>query len=286
MPRRVLVTGASGFVGKATVERLVADGFIVRAAVRSPRKVPHAQENVFADVGDPDSLRTALIDCDVVVHLVAIIKEIKGATFEKVIAQGTCNVVGAAAAVKRFIYISANGARPEARGAYYQSKWLAEEFVRNSGIPYTIFRPSTIFGAGDEFVNQFAGKFLPLPAGGKTKFQPVHVEDIAEVLSCAALRNIDGIFEIGGPDVLTLRRMIDIAEKRLGKKAWHPSIPIGLAKLGVKLLFDPLLRLGANMPAGSGALAMLEHDNVCDPREIRRTHAAFGIDPRPFADTV
>ena len=286
MPRRVLVTGASGFVGKTTVERLAKDGFTVRAMVRSPRKVPRAQENVVGDVSDPASLHKAATDCDVVIHLVAIIKEIKGATFDKVIAEGTRNVVEAATDAKRIVYVSALGTGPDARGGYYEAKWKAEEAVRESGKPYTILRPSTIFGPGDEFVNQFAGKFVPLPAGGSTKFQPVHVRDIAEMLSCAALRDIDGVFEVGGPDVFTLRQMIDIAEKKLGKKAWHPSIPLGLAKLGAKLVFDPLLKLGVNMPAGSGALAMLDQDNVCDPREIRRTHAAFGIDPRPFADTV
>lgn len=286
MPRRVLVTGAAGFVGTATVERLAKDGFTVRAMVRSPRKVPHAKENVVADVSDPASLRTATIDCDVVIHLVAIIKEIKGATFDKVIAEGTRNVVDAASDAKRIVYISALGTGPDANGGYYEAKWKAEEAVRSSGKPYTILRPSTIFGPGDEFVNQFAGKFVPLPAGGSTKFQPVHVQDIAEMLSCAGLLNIDGVFEMGGPDVFTLRQMIEIAENKRGTKAWHPSIPLGIAKVGAKLVFDPLLKLGLNMPAGSGALAMLEHDNVCDPREMRRTHAAFGIEPRPFADTV
>ena len=286
MPRRVLVTGASGFVGTATVERLAKDGFTVRAMVRSPRKVPHAQENVVGDVSDPASLRNAATDCDVVIHLVAIIKEIKDATFDKVIAEGTRNVVEAATHAKRIVYVSALGTGPDAKGGYYESKWKAEEAVRASGKPYTILRPSTIFGPGDEFVNQFAGKFVPLPDGGSTKFQPVHVKDIAEMLSCAALMNIDGVFEVGGPDVLSLREMIEIAEKKRGKKAWHPSIPLGLAKVGAKLVFDPLLKLGANMPAGSAALTMLEHDNVCDPREMRRTHAAFGIDPRPFAANV
>jgi NADH dehydrogenase len=286
MPRRVLVTGASGFVGTATVERLAKDGFKVRAMVRAPRKVPHAHENVVGDVSDLGSLRDATIECDVVIHLVAIIKEVKGATFDKVIGEGTRNIVEAAADAKRIIYISALGTGPSAKGEYYQAKWKAEEAIRASGKPHTILRPSIIFGPGDEFVNQFAGKFVPLPAGGITKLQPVHVRDVAEILSCSALQNIDGAFEVGGPDVLTLRKMIDIAERKYGKKAWHPSIPLGLAKLGAKLVFDPLLRLGINMPAGSGALAMLEQDNVCDTRELRRTHAAFGIDPRSFADTV
>ena len=282
----MLVTGASGFVGKATVERLAKDGFTVRAMVRSPGKVPHAAENVVGDVSEPSSLRIAATDCDVIVHLVAIIKEVKDSTFEKVIAQGSRNVVEAAEDAQRLVYISALGVGPEAQGGYYESKWKAEEAVRGSGKPFTILRPSIIYGPGDEFVNQFAGKFVPLPAGGSTKFQPIHVQDIAEMLSCASLKNIDGVFEVGGPDVLSLRQMIAMAEQKRGKKAWHPSVPLGLAKLGTKLIFDPLLKLGANMPAGSGALAMLEHDNVCDPRELRRTHAAFGIEPRSFAANV
>lgn len=286
MRRRVLVTGATGFVGKAVVERLATAGFTVRAAVRSPSLVPHAKEHIVADVSDVKSLRTAVSDCDSIIHLVAIIKEIGKDTFQKVIAQGTRNLLEAATGIERFVYVSALGAEPEAPGDYYRAKWQAEEAIRDTRLPHTILRPSIIHGRGDAFISQFAGKPAPLPADGQTKFQPVHVTDVAEILSRAALQDADGVFELGGPDVLTLRQMIDIVEEKRGKKAWHPAVPLGLAKVVAKLVFDPLLKLGANMPASSAAMEMLERDNICAPGQLDRTISTFGTSLKPFAESV
>ena len=286
MSRRVLVTGAAGFLGRAAVKALADCGFKVRAAVRQPIRVEGAAEHCVADVNDQHSLDLAAEDCDDIVHLVAIIKALGNATFDNVIAQGTANVVSASKAAKHFVYVSSLGTKPGAQGDYYQAKWLAEEAVRASGIPFTILRPSTLYGEGDEFINQFVGKSVPYPDGGTTKFQPVHVDDVAEVIASATKQKSEGVYEVGGPDVLTLREMITLAENKANKPGYHPSVPLGLAKLGARLLFDPLLRLGLNMPAGSDALSMLAQDNVCAPGELERTTKAFGVAPRRFREAI
>lgn len=284
----MVVTGASGFLGRASVRQLAADSFIVRAAIRGEARACTSQEKIRADVADVESLRLACQDCSFGIHLVGIIQEKGDATFEKVIADGTrnfataCNETG----VKKLVYISALGTGANATSKYFQAKFHAEQSVINSGVPYVIFRPSVIVGPGDDFVNRFAGNFSPLPDNGASKFQPVYVGDVAKFISRALTNPAVGTFEIGGPDVLTLRQMIETAETVKGKKAMHPSIPLGLAKVGAKLVFDPLIKLGFAMPAGSDALVMLETPNVCSPGELERSVDTFGVPLTPYARAV
>ena len=289
MNSRVAVTGASGFVGTEVVAALVED-FTVRAVVRDDdARDPLAQESVRADVAHLGSLEAAFHDCDAVVHLVAIIKEKGSATFEGVIAEGTRNVTRACSkkGVKKIVYVSALGTGPNAPGGYFQAKWAAERFVVESGCDFVILRPSIIVGKGDDFVNRFAGHFAPLPDDGATTFQPVFVKDVAEIIRMSLLNpDILGVFEVGGPEVLSLRQMINTAEKVRGQTAAHPSIPLGLARLGAKLAFDPLLKLGLDMPTGSDALDMLSSPNVCGQDEWEKMKRTFPIKLTPFERAV
>src|SRR5579859_5313023 len=190
---KVFVTGASGFVGEEIVRQLHAAGHSIRILARQPRS-PRAQEAASeyraeihpGNVLDADSLRGGLKDCEAVIHLVGIISEIGRNTFENVHTQGTKNMVAAAreAGVKRFAQMSALGTRPDAVSRYHQSKWVAEEIVRGSGLDWTIFRPSIIYGPKDHFVNLFArlarfSPVLPIIGRGDWKLQPVPVGDVA-----------------------------------------------------------------------------------------------------------
>lgn len=289
MVQRVAVTGASGFVGSATVSRLRQDGQIVRAILRSGHSpMAEANENVVADVANAASLSEAFLDCDAVIHLVAIIKEKGSSTFEGVIAEGTENVVKACRSrgVARLVYVSALGTGEKARGKYYAAKRRAEEAVIGSGIPYVILRPSLIIGEGDAFLDQFAGKSVPLPANGSTRFQPVCVQDVACMLSMAASSPAEGTYEVGGPAVLSLRQMVETAERKHGRRGWHPGVPLGLVKFVARLVFDPLLRAGKEMPTGSDALAMLDRPNVCSPGELERTLEVLPVSLARFEDCV
>jgi NADH dehydrogenase len=288
MSARVLVTGASGFLGQATVARLSKDGFVVRAAVHGDKHVAGAQEHVRLDISNRHQLEEACVDCNFLVHLVAIIKEKGDSTFEGVIAQGTRNVVEAAKlqGVRKIVYISALGTHPNASEKYFVAKWHAEEAIRNSGIQYVIFRPSSIVGPEDELINQFAGKVSAVPVSDASRMQPIYVGDVAEAISRAISLPTEGTFELGGREILTLYQMVEIAEKVRGKRAWHVRVPLGVARFVARAIFDPLLRLGLDMPAGSAAVDMLGKPNVCTPGELERTIDVFGLSPRPFVESV
>jgi len=179
---KVFVTGASGFVGEEILQQLHQAGHSIRILARNPHSTQ--AQNLAAKYGaklhpgnvlDAPSLKGSLTNIDAVIHLVGIISEIGSNTFENVHIGGTQNVVAAAqsAGVGRFIHMSALGTRPNAAACYHQSKWAAEQIVRNSGLDYTIFRPSIIYGPRDHFVNLFArlSRFSPiLPVMGDGRY--------------------------------------------------------------------------------------------------------------------
>jgi len=199
---QVFLTGATGFVGKHMVQRLLAEGHAVRALLRVPpgekaRVVQgFRQEGDFryvqGDVVSGSGLAAAMKGCDAVLHLVGIIVEKAKNTFDAVHHIGTRNVVEAAKrnGIKRFIQMSALGVRKDGVAAYQTSKWKGEEEVRGSGIPYCILRPSVIFGPGDGFVTQMiqtmrqAPLFRPVPGSGKPRYRPIFIDDVTRA-SCA-----------------------------------------------------------------------------------------------------
>jgi len=157
---RVLLTGATGFVGRNMLKRLLAEGHTVRALLRGPQAARTLAQDrvelVAGDVVEGTGLDQGMQGCDAVIHLVGIIVEKAKNTFESVHHVGTRNVVEAAkrSGIRRFIQMSALGARADGAAAYQITKWKGEEEVRRSGIPYCILRPSLIFGEGDGFVTQ------------------------------------------------------------------------------------------------------------------------------------
>src|SRR5262249_42555476 len=186
-------TGATGFVGQEVVRQVQQAGHSIRILVRNPRgsRVREIAANTSAKVipGDvliPSSLQGAFQGADAVVHLVGIISEVGRSTFENVHTEGTRHVVNTAqrSGLKRFLQMSALGTRPGAASRYHQSKWAAEEIVRQSDLDYTIFRPSLIYGPNDHFVNLFStiarfSPVLPIIVSATARFQPIAVEVVA-----------------------------------------------------------------------------------------------------------
>jgi NADH dehydrogenase len=289
--RRVFLTGATGFVGHAVIRALRAHGYAVRCLVRRGSELDlrglEAIERVEGDVLSPAALERDMEGCDTVVHLVGIIREEPAtlSTFERIHTQGTINVLEASATtgVRRYVHMSALGVRPGARARYHRSKWAAEEAVRASPIPWTIFRPSIIYGRGDQFVNMLAGLIrrypvVPVIGSGQQRLQPVPVEHVAEAFARAVElpASVKHTYDVGGPDAVTMVQLLDLIGAALGRSRVRKAhAPIGLVRPMARLLH----RL-PGFPLTPDQLLMLEEDNVCDPQPF---YATFGLSPLPLA---
>ncbi len=300
MSANIFVTGGSGFVGSAVIDELLARSFTITALInRSPISEDPRVRSVKADLFDANSLIAALAGCEAIIHLVGIIREepSRGVTFDRMHFKATANLVDAAriAGVRRFIQMSALGVRPGAPSNYHLSKFHAEEYLRQSGLDWTILRPSLIHGPAGEFMQmeaQWAKKsappFLFMPyfgAGvfgqrGAGKLQPIYVKDVARAF-VDALQNtktIGEIYPLGGPDPLTWPQLHQTcAQAIVGHQRWTAPIPAWFAKLLTHVVPAPLL------PFNHDLILMSQEDNTCD---ITKFTQAFGWHPQPFAATL
>jgi NADH dehydrogenase len=228
-------------------------------------------ETVVGDILEPTTLGPVMEGVDTVIHLVAIIEESKGLTFDRVIRQGTENVVAAAraAGVGRFVHMSAMGAQSNPAFPYLNAKWQAEEAVRGSGMEWTIFRPSVIFGKHDGFINVLAdlvrkAPILPVVGSGQSKFHPVAVGDVADSFKRAVddPATAGQVYELGGGEIYTYEGMLDVIAAELGKKKSKVHVPAGLMKL-VVTMSSPLPK-ALRPPVTSEQLKMLALDNCTD----------------------
>jgi NADH dehydrogenase len=289
--RRVFVTGATGFVGRSVIQALRSDGYVVRCLVRrgSERDLRGlgAIERVEGDILVRRGLEEGMTGCQAVAHLVGIIRErpALASTFEMVHTQGTINVIDAAAAagVRRYLHMSALGTRPNARARYHKTKWAAEEALRASGLVWTIFRPSIIYGRGDELVTMLAHMvahypLVPVIGNGRQRVQPVRVDDVAEGFARALARPATEkqVYEVGGPDRVTMVELLDAIGTALGRRGVRKvHIPLGFMRPAARLLQGL-----PGFPVTSDQLLMLEEDNVCEPAPF---YTAFGLEPVPLA---
>jgi NADH dehydrogenase len=286
---KVFLTGATGFVGRNMLKRLLADGHSVRALVRNPQKdkalAQEKVELVAGDVAEGAGLDQGMQGCDAVIHLVGIIVEKGKNTFERVHHIGTRNVVEAARrmGVKRFVQMSALGARADGPAEYQVTKWKGEEEVRRGGIPYCILRPSLIFGEGDGFVTQMmqamrSAPFLrPVPGDGKPRFRPIFIDDVtasfARALTVEAAANLT--IELGGTDELTLNEVLAEIARCAGvsKPAIHVPMPLMFAgAAGMQMLLK-------NPPVTVDQLRMLGEGSTCD---IGPMKLILGVHPKGF----
>jgi uncharacterized protein YbjT (DUF2867 family) len=288
--RRVFVTGGTGFVGRAVIQALRAEGYAVRCLVRrgSERDLRGfgAIERVEGDVMARQTLDEGIAGCDSVVHLVGIIREraATGSTFERVHIQGTQNVLDAAAAagVRRYVHMSALGSRSGARSRYHRTKWTAEEAVRSSPLPWTIFRPSIIYGRGDEFVTMLRDlrerfRIVPVIGSGRQRLQPVPVEQVAQgfTRALALETTVKHAYDVGGPEAVSMVELLDAIALASGRRrALKVHVPIGLVRTATRLFH----RL-PGFPVTPDQLLMLEEDNTCDPAAFFST---FGLTPVPL----
>lgn len=224
MSQLVTIYGGSGFVGRYIAQRMAKQGWRVRVAVRRPNEATFVKpygavgqvEPVLCNIRDDASVAAAMQGADAVVNCVGILSEHGKNKFDTIQTEGAARVARLAseAGVNKMVQLSAIGADANSESQYARSKAAGEEAVLTHFPTAVILRPSVIFGAEDEFFNRFAamsrfGPVLPL-VGGDTRFQPVYVDDVAAAAEKALLGNADaGIYELGGPDVKTMRGLME-----------------------------------------------------------------------------
>ncbi len=277
---KVLVAGGTGFIGHNLCGELAERGHEVTALARDPAgsDLPEGVEAAMGDVGAYDSIAETVAGHDAVVNLVALsplFEPQSGTSHQSVHLEGTANLVEAAEAgeVERFVQMSALDADPHAGTAYLRAKGKAEEVVRGSDLEWTVFRPSVVFGEGGEFV-PFTKKLTTpyvtgLPGGGKTPFQPVYVGDLVPMLADAleGETHVGEVYEVGGPEVLTLAEVTELAYAAEGRSVTILPVPTPMAKLGLTVA-GPV----PFIPFGPDQARSLEIENTVGDNDV----AAFG----------
>ncbi|HZS30377.1 MAG TPA: complex I NDUFA9 subunit family protein [Gaiellaceae bacterium] len=291
----VLLTGATGFIGPHVAHTLRAWELPVRALVRDASRgtklAAWGVELAPGDVTDPASLRAACEGVDCVVHLVAIIKG-SPQDFERVMAQGTRNLVAAAqdAGVRRFVLASALGLDERTKDAvpYFAAKWEMEQAVRESGLEHVIFRPSFVFGRDGGVLPTFVrlarlAPVTPIVGPGTQRLQPIWVEDLAEYYARAVTEPAAAgrTFELGGPEAVTWNEFWERLKRVLGVRRPSVHVPFGAMRLqatlterlpGAPVTRDQLtmLALGDNVVTDPGAVETFELPLVPLGEQLRR----------------
>ena len=297
-PKLVTIFGGSGFVGRYITRRLARDGWRIRVAVRRPNEAlfvrtygaPGQVEPIFANVRDEDMVRTAVAGADAVVNCVGILNETGRQTFEDIHtrAAGTIARAAADAGATTLVSLSSIGADAGSDSTYARTKAAGEAEIRAAFPDAVILRPSLIFGPEDKFFNRFAAlaKYtLVLPVvGASCRFQPVFVDDVA----AAAVRAVDGlaqpgVYELGGPEVVTFRGLITRMLKIIRRPALVISWPFWIARINAWFfdLFQSMsMGLFTNKILTRDQVRQLRHDNIVAPGA--KGFADLGLQPTPM----
>lgn len=295
MTQLVTIYGGSGFVGRYIARRMAKKGWRVRVAVRRPNEAifvrPYGAvgqvEPVLCNVRDDASVAAAMSGADAVVNCVGILSESGKNAFEAVQADGAARIARLAAAegISRMVQISAIGADAEAESEYARTKAAGEAAVLEHCPDAVILRPSIVFGPEDQFFNRFAamarfGPVLPV-VGANTRFQPVYVDDIARAATKAVLgRAGSGIYELGGPDVMSFRALMRVMLKEIRRRRLVLNMPFWVARImafGFDMLQKMTLGLVHNGMLTRDQVKNLKADNIVS--ENAKGFADLGIEP-------
>ncbi len=274
MGKRVCIIGGSGFVGRAIVDRAVRAGHQVTVACRHPERardlLVKGAQLARVNVTDGRGLDAAVAGHDVVIYLVGLLFEKGSQNFRGTHVDGAARTLEACrrAGVSQYLHMSALGAGRVPESDYARTKAEAEALVAASELTWTIFRPSIIYGAGDNFFNQFKAMSAMLPVipiiSGDTRFQPVWVQDVTRAfVDSIGSRHVSGrTYELGGPDIYTFREMLELLMRVLGRSRRFVVLPDFAARI-----MAALTSALPTPPITPDQLKLLAHDNVVDGDE-------------------
>ena len=297
---KIAVFGGTGFVGSYIIDNLIESQYTPRILVRenSKKKIISADkcEVIIGDIFDEEAIREVINGVDAVIYTIGLIREFPslGITFEKLHFEGAvkCMDLSSEAGVKRFILMSANGVCPDGTG-YQKTKWMSEQYLKNTDLDWTIFRPSTIFGdprgnGRPEFFTQLKSDLidLPLPAplfhqgllpfnAGNFLMSPIHIKDVAQffVKSIKEEKYYGQVFELGNENH-TWKEMLKMLTTALNKNKLMIPAPIGPI-MAVASVLDRF----SWFPATKDQLTMLAEGNTCDSSKL---FSDFEIEPIPL----
>lgn len=295
MAKLVTIYGGSGFVGRYVAQAMARRGWRVRIAVRRPDEALFARTYgavgqvvpVLCNIRDEASIRTTMEDADAVINCVNLTKKQGKSNFQTVLVDGAANIarVSAQMGVPRMVHISGIGVDPDSDSKYVAAKGKGEAAVLEQRPDAVILRPSVIFGTEDQLFNRFAGMSRMGPimsiAGGNSRMQPVYVEDVAEAAALALTGEAaPGIYELGGPDVLTVRELVSMTLKAVDRRRAVINLPFWLAGIGAGVLDIAQFVTGGlftNRMITRDQLHLLRDDNVV--AKDARGFAELGIQP-------
>ena len=292
----VTIFGGSGFIGRHLVKKLANKGFRIRVAVRNPHlagflKIPGKVGQIElhqSNIRDKESVDRVMQGSDIIVNLVGIISETSNQKFTNLHTLGVDQISKLAKKnnVKKLIHLSAIGANINSSSHYAFTKGKGEIMLRKNFSTATIIRPSIVFGPEDKFFNRFASiarlsPFLPLFGGGKSKFQPVYVEDLCDaIIKCAESSLLESrIIELGGPQIYDFKQLMKILLKTIKRKRILIPLPMSTAYVAGFLfnkLPNPLLTIDQ--------ARLLETDNIVSKENL--TFADLSIEPKSLVDIL
>ena len=270
----IAIFGAGGFLGKHLMRQLTKLDYRIKVATRnpylkgylkplgSPGQIELFKTNIF----DLEKVKQVIKNCDLVINLVGILYETRKQKFDHIHSQfpyflsNLCHEMG----IKKLVHVSALGVKEKHISKYIQSKFQGEKNIQTNFKSSVILRPSIIFGPEDKFMNTFASlaqfsPVLPLIGGGKTKFAPIYVADVAKaIVKALELNNSEPkIYELGGPENYSFKELMEILLKEIKKKRFLIPIPFGFAKFQsyfLQMLPNPLLT--------PDQVELLKHHNI------------------------